>query len=131
MSLQLAGPLAWQDHALCAGAGLDLFFPDGTDTQRAKSFCNVCPVWAECLAYAIDREEAHGVWGGLTSAERKRLRQLCERFAAHPDDLANAKDVRWLVGGGMPEERLACLLGCSVETIAGLGRCRRRRAMAR
>jgi WhiB family redox-sensing transcriptional regulator len=30
-------------------------------------------VRAECLAYALNIREPHGIWGGLTEAERRVL----------------------------------------------------------
>ena len=32
--------------------------------ERAKAFCQPCPLRATCLAGALEREEPHGVWGG-------------------------------------------------------------------
>ena len=32
--------------------------------ERAKSLCAGCPVRAECLAGAVQRQEPWGVWGG-------------------------------------------------------------------
>ena len=40
----------------------------------AKKLCNQCPVQAECLEYAMNVKEQHGVWGGLTVTERQALR---------------------------------------------------------
>jgi len=34
------------------------------DLERAKAFCQPCPVRALCLAGAAERQEPHGVWGG-------------------------------------------------------------------
>jgi hypothetical protein len=107
--------LAWQEHARCAGAGLELFFPDGGDTRRAKAFCAGCPVWSECLAYGL--EEDHGVWGGLNRAERARLRRLRHRLTVAPADPANSMDIRRLLAAGMTPERLSELAGVRVETI--------------
>jgi WhiB family redox-sensing transcriptional regulator len=45
---------------------------------RAKQICAVCVVRRECLDYAIEIREPHGIWGGLNEAERK---QLLERRA--------------------------------------------------
>lgn len=39
--------------------------------QQAKAICATCPVRAECLAVAVAAGERHGVWGGLTSDERR------------------------------------------------------------
>ena len=41
--------------------------------QRAKSFCESCPVRDECLSYALASEQSHGIWGGTTAEERREL----------------------------------------------------------
>src|SRR3990170_4329007 len=112
--------LGWQDSARCAGAGLELFFPDGGDTRRAKAFCAGCPVWGECLAYGLD--EDHGVWGGLNLAERARLRRLRHRLAVAPADPSNSVNIRRLLAVGMSPERLGELAGLEVDTILDTAR---------
>jgi transcription factor WhiB len=42
-------------------------------TAVAVAACQTCPVQWECGAYALAADEPHGVWGGLTGAERRRL----------------------------------------------------------
>lgn len=74
-----AAPLPdWYKHALCAGHGEpDLWFPDGPDSteqaDRAKAVCAACPVRDLCLAHAMENEERHGIWGGTTGRERRRI----------------------------------------------------------
>src|SRR6266568_4253972 len=68
----------WMDQATCAGLPSNLFHPTAGDNgmaQRAKAICNTCPVRAECLRYAIDEREKHGIWGGKNVAERARIRR--------------------------------------------------------
>lgn len=108
-------PLGWQDRARCAGAGSEVFFPEGGDTRRAKAFCAGCKVWSDCLIYGL--EEDHGVWGGLNRAERARLRRLRNRLDVAPTDPANAADIKRLVSVGLVPERLSELSGLDVETI--------------
>jgi hypothetical protein len=107
--------LSWQDRARCAGAGLELFFPDGGDTRRAKAFCAGCPVWGDCLAYGL--EEDHGVWGGLNRAERARLRRLRQRLVVAPHDPANTADIRRLLAVGLAPERLSEVTALEVTVI--------------
>lgn len=56
----------------------ELFDPiSERDTDRisaAKALCRVCPVRAACLEHAQRAGEVHGIWGGLTPAERRELR---------------------------------------------------------
>lgn len=43
----------------------ELFFAESPqDVEAAKAVCRECPVMAECLAAALDRQEPWGVWGG-------------------------------------------------------------------
>lgn len=65
--------------ALCARKGEanpDAFFPKKGDSGReAKKVCARCLVSDECAQYALDRDERHGIWGGLTERERRRLKK--------------------------------------------------------
>ena len=72
----------WRIRAACRGPETALFFPpanaerrDERDARerRAKSICRECPVQTECLDYALGIREPHGIWGGLTEAERRLL----------------------------------------------------------
>lgn len=66
----------WQSLAACTGADPDLFFPDrGELALAAKVVCAACPVREQCLAHALIFHEDHGVWGGTTPTERRRLRR--------------------------------------------------------
>lgn len=65
---------SWQEDASCRGVDADLFFPATEDEAGpAKAICETCPVRLACLAFAIERNEKFGVWGGLTEKERARL----------------------------------------------------------
>jgi len=37
-----------------------------------RAICAACPIWADCLAYATVHE-FFGIWGGMTSLERKAV----------------------------------------------------------
>jgi hypothetical protein len=67
-----AGLERWFHRAACAGQPGD-WFADWTiqDVSREKAICEGCPVREECLAYALDAGEPHGIWGGLTATERR------------------------------------------------------------
>ena len=39
----------------------------------AKAVCARCGVTEDCLLYALATKQTHGVWGGLTAAERETL----------------------------------------------------------
>ena len=70
--------LAWQEKALCAEVDPDRWFPEkGGSVREAKRICAACEVRAECLAYALEHEDAgrYGIWGGLSERERRQLRR--------------------------------------------------------
>jgi len=68
--------LGWQERALCAQTDPEAFFPEkGGSTREAKKVCRACDVRAECLEYALSRDERFGIWGGLSERERRRLKK--------------------------------------------------------
>lgn len=74
--LNLGSPeeTAWMADALCAQTDPDAFFPDkGEPNHAAKAVCAACPVRSDCLAYALDRDERYGIWGGLSAVERRTV----------------------------------------------------------
>ena len=71
---------AWMLEAACRGSNPDVFHPSkGGDkwsgTSLAKAICRRCPVTTQCLAWALEHKERHGVWGGFSPKERARLRR--------------------------------------------------------
>lgn len=67
--------LTWRAGALCAQTDPDLWFPDkGGSSRAARRLCGSCEVRQDCLDEALARDERHGIWGGLTEPERRRLR---------------------------------------------------------
>ena len=66
----------WQERALCAETDPEAFFPEkGGSTRMAKRICRGCEVRAECLEFALENDERHGVYGGLSERERRRLKR--------------------------------------------------------
>lgn len=64
----------------CHTVDPDVFFAElPAEIEYAKTLCTDCPLKAECLAGALERREACGVWGGEllvngTVVARKRPR---------------------------------------------------------
>ncbi len=76
----------WQEDAACRGRDLDLFFSrDDDNRDRAVELCLSCPVQEQCLSFALEHGEMHGIWGGMGGTERRshiRERRRRERDAA-------------------------------------------------
>lgn len=65
---------SWMEDALCAQTDPDIFYPEkGGSTTPATSVCNNCTVRAECLEYAVANDIRHGIWGGTSDNDRKRM----------------------------------------------------------
>jgi WhiB family redox-sensing transcriptional regulator len=84
---------AWREEAKCADPSVypdhivdhEMFFPPRDAelykpiADAAKAICKgrdlrpPCPVRTECLIYAIEREEEHGIFGGASHRERNAL----------------------------------------------------------
>ena len=64
----------WQERALCSQTDPEAFFPEkGGSTREAKRICGRCDVKTECLEYALTYRIDHGVWGGCSERERRRI----------------------------------------------------------
>lgn len=62
--------------ASCYGLDPTPWYPEkGGDTAVARKICNRCYVKDECLRYAVENREEHGVWGGTTTRQRRKLIQ--------------------------------------------------------
>ncbi len=64
----------WMDKAKCRNLPPETFFPsDGLGVEAAQRICHGCPVKQECLEYALANHIDHGVWGGASERERRRI----------------------------------------------------------
>jgi WhiB family redox-sensing transcriptional regulator len=64
----------WMLDGHCRGRDPSFFFPsDGVGVEHARKVCAGCPVQAECLEYALQYRIEHGVWGGASERERRRI----------------------------------------------------------
>jgi WhiB family redox-sensing transcriptional regulator len=41
--------------------------------DKARKICAGCPVASTCLEYALEHRNEHGVWGGCSERERRRI----------------------------------------------------------
>lgn len=76
------------DKAVCPSTDWLIFFPDqgqGSSSAPAKRICAGCEIAPRCLAVAIERNEAAGVWGGATVEDRNRIRRRMQRTAVETE----------------------------------------------
>jgi WhiB family redox-sensing transcriptional regulator len=79
----------WRHQAACRDEDPELFFAIGESgpallqVEEAKAVCRRCPVMQECRQWALETGQEHGVSGGLSEGERRRLkRQRARKVAA-------------------------------------------------
>ena len=73
----------WMNDAECKKLNPEVFFPsDGVGVSAAQRVCAECPVKAECLEYALTYRIEHGVWGGASERERRRMLRASRLTAA-------------------------------------------------
>ena len=83
MNLEIDPP-PFVAFALCAQTDPEIFFPEqGTSSRTARSVCRLCCVRRECLLFAMETGEQHGVWGGLTPMARRRVRRRMRYAREH------------------------------------------------
>ena len=83
---QGSGPMGqnWRLIGLCKGSSTVVFYPPSDDdslAEEAKTICSMCTVRKPCLEFALNTREKHGVWGGLTERERRRVLRQRRRSA--------------------------------------------------
>lgn len=74
----------WRYKAACLRARPDAMFPaenDKAGIKFARALCQRCPVRRQCLTWALDNGEQHGIWGGATPEERalRGVRRWCTK----------------------------------------------------
>lgn len=61
-------------YALCRNIDhIDFYSQDVKQIKTAVAFCRACPVVDSCLQYAIENNIFHGVWGGKSAYQRRKL----------------------------------------------------------
>jgi hypothetical protein len=76
----------WQQQAHCKGVGVQYYFgeDEGQPTmgirqvRAASKLCDVCPVYVECLTWALSRREEYGVWAGTSGRVRRRIFKMLD-----------------------------------------------------
>ncbi len=73
----------WMAQGNCNNHPPETFFPsDGVGVEVAKEICADCPVKEQCLEYALDHRVDHGVWGGASERQRRRILKARRATAA-------------------------------------------------
>lgn len=96
------------DQAECRGVYTELFYRVEEERNQTayqyinavRSICGRCPIQRECLSYAFGNEE-FGVWGGLTSLERRSMGEPDK----YPVQLRRALDALKMYGISYKEVR--------------------------
>ncbi|WP_419863207.1 WhiB family transcriptional regulator [Candidatus Poriferisodalis sp.] len=64
----------WVTFRRCTDIDPNVFFPnDGAGVIVAQKVCAECPVADACREYALANNITHGVWGGTSERQRRRI----------------------------------------------------------
>ena len=72
----------WRVDAQCRSKNAVHFFAPPESEAReikraresqARALCGACKVQPQCLDYALTVQEPHGIWGGMTEVERRKV----------------------------------------------------------
>lgn len=75
--------LQWMRDGNCRNYPPAAFFPsDGVGVDAARRICATCHVQDQCLDYALANRIDHGVWGGCSERERRRILKRRRQEAA-------------------------------------------------
>lgn len=89
MAQELEWEMFWMQFGACKDVELgDMFPSNGSGTVKAKKVCDTggpggspCIVRKACLMYALEHRIDHGVWGGTSERQRRKMRKV----SADPD----------------------------------------------
>lgn len=65
--------VGWKRMANCLGTVGVHFSEDDEGVVEAQAICAECPVKVDCLEYALKNRINHGVWGGASEKDRRRI----------------------------------------------------------
>lgn len=78
----------WHQEAACRTISKSVFFGSSSPDERpaytlssireARSICDVCPVFNECLYQALHNREDYGLWAGTTMRQRKEIFRMID-----------------------------------------------------
>ncbi len=64
----------WMKEAACRNNNPFDFFPSSkAGVELAKTICAGCVVMEDCLQFALTHHIDHGVWGGASESERRKM----------------------------------------------------------
>ena len=75
----------WRHRAACLAEDPELFFPIGNtgpalaQVEEAKMVCRRCQAREECLRWALEAGQDHGVWGVMSEDERRAMKRRASR----------------------------------------------------
>lgn len=119
--------MSWRDRAACLDAPQEWFFTSFPERPtpnilRGIEVCQTCPVTTDCLDWAVTTNQTAGVWGGLLTDQRRRIRRRrlgVNKGGREPRELhTDLKVLRALqANADRTVSELAGLLGLSGRTV--------------
>ena len=111
----------WRHRSACLDEDPELFFPIGNtgpailQIEEAKQVCRRCEVREQCLAWALEAGQDHGVWGGMSEDERRALKRRNARARVRDHRLTPADALSAPAPPGAPSSRPSGPAPISIE----------------
>ena len=97
---------SWMVQGRCRDLPPEVFFPsDGVGVEVARRYCAECPVKSPCLEYALENHIEHGVWGGASERERRRIARSRRGLPARPNSSTVSQSVAAPTRQGVSAEK--------------------------
>jgi WhiB family redox-sensing transcriptional regulator len=90
----------WHMQAMCREVHKSVFFGSSSPDERpaytlssirkARSICEACPVFNECITHAIKQREDYGLWAGTTMRQRRELFRLIDAGTMTENEVIDA-----------------------------------------
>jgi WhiB family redox-sensing transcriptional regulator len=99
----------WMAEGKCKDLHPSIFFPsDGVGVEVARRICADCPVKEPCLEYALENRIDHGVWGGASERERRRIARRRRLEAAKAQGELHVRSWTWVSAHRNRGEPMRC-----------------------
>lgn len=66
----------WFSQAPCKSASDEFFSSKPSEQRKAVKVCNSCQFLDTCKEWALTNPHDYGVWGGMTPADLRKIRDL-------------------------------------------------------
>jgi hypothetical protein len=100
----------------------DFFFPVSQVEleqrhERLRAICGSCIHQVPCLTFALNNQEEHGFWGGLTAEERSHLISREIGMSTKEAGTRRFREIQEYLSQGLDKHQIAAIFKVKVQSI--------------